>query len=375
VILFLDVFVLVTIFSGLTDSASQLATPEDYIPYDCQNFVIGADIKVDSEKLNLVAGRVNMYDTYNPDMKVVEQLQQQANTKLHPICVELQKNITTIKSSTSLKDFFTKRADLLTQKNSLQYKIDELKRNYDTALLEKIASMQSEAVKMQQERNNLIVDLNGLDTSIKSVEAQIVATTEYKAVWEYILGNSANNQKTLENDLAVARFWFPVKRLAMDFAFLLPLLLVMYFWNSRSIRKENGVQMLISSHLLVVVAIPTLWKIIDMVIEIIPKKFLETVMIWLAAMKLLAIWYYVLVIVAIFVALGIIYLIQKKFFSRERLLEKRLMKGECLECGKFLPKKSEFCPFCSASQMKDCPSCHKSTHIAGTFCKNCGVKI
>jgi len=373
VIIFLDIFVLTTIISGLDDSASQLTSPENYIPYDCQSFVISADIKLDSEKLDLVAERVNTSAPYYPVEKVMEYEQALVNQKSHPICAQVQKRISDVKASATIQELFQNRSDLLGKKSSIQSQIDEVKKNYDTVLLEKIANLEQEALKMQQERNKLTADLNRVDLEIEVLETQISATTEYKAVWSYVLDNSALNQKTLEKELEVANFWFPVKRLGMDFAFLLPLLFVIYFWNSRSIKKDNGVQMLLSSHLLVVVAIPTLWKIIDLVLQIIPDKLLEMVMLWLSAMKLLAIWYYLLVIVAIFVALGIIYLIQKKFFNKKRLIEKRLSKGECIECGENLPKDCIYCPFCATSQLRICESCKKETYVGGEFCKNCGA--
>jgi hypothetical protein len=161
----------------------------------------------------------------------------------------------------------------------------------------------------------------------------------------------------------------------MDFLFLLPLLLVLYFWSSHSVKKDNGVQMLISSHLLVVVSIPLLWKFLDMLLQIIPQKFLQTIIEWLTMMNLLAVWYYVLVIIGILAALGIIYLIQKKLFNKSRLIEKRLVRGECIECGKFLrDKNAESCYFCGTKQYIECPQCHKKTLAGAEFCMICGEK-
>jgi hypothetical protein len=62
-------------------------------------------------------------------------------------------------------------------------------------------------------------------------------------------------------------FWFPVKRLAMQMIFLLPLFVVFYAWNNTSIRKGRGIQILVSSHLLVVSFIPIFFKIIETVLR------------------------------------------------------------------------------------------------------------
>jgi hypothetical protein len=43
IILFLDIFILISIFEGLDKHTRQLSAPDDYIPYSCREIVINRD--------------------------------------------------------------------------------------------------------------------------------------------------------------------------------------------------------------------------------------------------------------------------------------------------------------------------------------------
>jgi RNA polymerase subunit RPABC4/transcription elongation factor Spt4 len=167
-------------------------------------------------------------------------------------------------------------------------------------------------------------------------------------------------------------FWHPVKRLGKQMVFLLPLFAVFYFWSNTSIRKNRGIQTLVSSHLLVVSFIPIFFKIIDTVYDIIPKKLLKNLMDLLESLRLVAIWHYFVIALAVAAALFLIFIFQKKLFSREKLIERRIAKGQCQECGKHLPAGSAACPFCGFVQFRSCSSCGKLTLVYGKFCRECG---
>ena len=154
--------------------------------------------------------------------------------------------------------------------------------------------------------------------------------------------------------------------------FMLPLFFIFFFWHSRNVKRNNKIQLLISSHLLVVASIPIVLKIINLVLELIPKHFFKEVFKILEQFHIIALWHYVVILVSIFAVILFIYLIQKKFFNKKRLYQKRLMKGSCYLCGKVLPQKSEICPFCGTNQLRKCPNCNADTYVAGEYCVNCG---
>jgi hypothetical protein len=192
-------------------------------------------------------------------------------------------------------------------------------------------------------------------------------------MWKMLEDLTTGDRDRLRADLRRLNFWFPVKRLAMQFVFLLPLVAAFYFWNGASIRKGRGVQTLVSSHLLVVASIPVLFKVIETVYDIIPKKLLRKLIELLESLKLVALWHYLVIALAVGGALFFIYIFQKKLFSREKLIERRIAKGQCQACGKQLPALSPACPFCGSTQYKACGQCGKQTLIHGKFCRECGA--
>ena len=153
---------------------------------------------------------------------------------------------------------------------------------------------------------------------------------------------------------------------------MLPLLIIFYLWNSRSISRKNNLQVLISSHLLVIASIPIIIKIIDVVLHLIPRHFFRELFKLLELLHLIALWHYLLIIFSIIIAIFIIYIVQKKIFDEQRLIKKRLLKGACYVCGKKLPDGVIACPFCGAKQYKTCSGCNKDTLISGDYCTNCG---
>jgi RNA polymerase subunit RPABC4/transcription elongation factor Spt4 len=118
--------------------------------------------------------------------------------------------------------------------------------------------------------------------------------------------------------------------------------------------------------------IPVLFKVLELVYDIIPKKILKKVVDLLESLQLVAIWHYLLMGLAVLLALALIYLLQKKLFSHERLVERRIARGHCQECGAQLPGEVAACPFCGAGQFRQCSHCDRPTWVHGKYCRECG---
>lgn len=90
-------------------------------------------------------------------------------------------------------------------------------------------------------------------------------------------------------------------------------------------------------------------------------------------MKLVALWHYLVMALAVAFALAAVLLIQRRLFSRERLLEKRIAKGQCQQCGKRLPAGARACPSCGFGQYRTCPRCDGATPVHARHCTACGA--
>jgi len=366
IVLFLDIFILVAIFNGLGAHTRQLSSPEEYIPYSCREIVINRHWNPTNRMDNLSSLVISSGNSYYP---VEEKKKDQ-----HPVCGPYSDLLGQIEHDKDLTRIFEDRNKADLEAKELQRGIDNLKGAYDTSLLETIAQQESHTkvdatMKDFQQKTSA---LNVLKNRIASLEQTINRDARVTLLWEKIQALTEDDRQHVLTDLRRLNFWYPVKKLGMQLIFLLPLFAVFYAWNTMSIRKNRGVQTLVSSHLLAVSFIPIFCKIIETIYEIIPKKLLKQLIDLLESLKLVAIWHYLVIATAVVAALFLIYLFQKKLFSREKLLERRISKGECQQCGKHLPAGAHACPFCGFIQFTPCGYCNKPTHVHGKFCRECG---
>ncbi len=159
----------------------------------------------------------------------------------------------------------------------------------------------------------------------------------------------------------------------MQLLFLLPLLATFAVWHGASARRGRGLQALVAAHLVVVASIPLIFRIAEAVYDVLPKRFLKRFIELLVSLKLVAIWHYLVIALGVAAALATVFAIQRWLFSRERLLERRIAKGECQSCGKRLPAGARACPFCGYGQRRACSSCGGRTPVHAPFCSECGA--
>lgn len=367
IIIFLDIFILSTIFNGLYQHTRQLSSPDDYIPQSCREIVINRQWnptnRIDNLSQIIISSKTSYYQI---DYKKKDR---------HPICGSYIDLFDQIKNDKALTGIFDDRHKAEREAKDLQRRINQIKGAYDTSLLETMAKQQESQTKIDatkrefQQKTNA---LNLLKHRMASQEETINKDAKVNLLWEKLQGLQEKDREKLLSDLRGMNFWFPVKRLGMQMIFLLPLFAIFYIWNSASVRKNRGGQILVSSHLLVISFIPIFFKIIETVYDIIPKQLLKTIIDLLESLKLIAIWHYLLIAIAVGAALFLIYIFQKKLFSQEKVIERRISKGDCQHCGKRLPPGSQACPFCGFAQFKSCSHCSRPMHVQGKYCKECG---
>jgi Double zinc ribbon len=67
-----------------------------------------------------------------------------------------------------------------------------------------------------------------------------------------------------------------------------------------------------------------------------------------------------------------IYLLQRKFFTKERTINSRIRSGQCIECGHSIHRNDSFCSSCGFKLEKNCSNCNEHNQIHDKFCKKCG---
>ena len=367
IILFLDLFILISIFNGLDEHTRQLASPDDYIPNSCREVVINREWNPTNRTENLS----NIIISHNNNYY----LPAETKKNHHPICQPYLALFDQIKSDKELAAVFEERQKFTREANDLQRGISAEKGAYDTSLLEIIAKEKEGRANVDRIKKDIQVKTKSLNTlrgQIAALELEINSNATVRLLLEKLNNQEPSAREQLRADLRTAYFWYPLQRLGMQIIFLLPLFIIFYIWNNASVRKSRGIQSLVSAHLLVISFIPIFCKIVETIFDILPKKLLYRLIELLESFKLIAIWHYLMIALGVAAALFCIYIFQRKIFSREKLLERRIMKGQCQQCGKLLPKGSQACSFCGFNQYKLCTSCDKPMFVFGKHCINCG---
>ncbi|MBI9032557.1 zinc ribbon domain-containing protein [bacterium] len=369
VIIFLDIFVLSVLFTGLADHTKQLTSPSHYAPQTCHEVFIKQNWTPEN-KLDQLQELIlsDYYDRrHSPTIDI---------KRMQPKCQEFYENVEKIKADPLLIKFFLQRRSLQEESNQLNRKAASRKPVTDNTLLTDISREEylnkhpaiSATTKAETDK------LEILTSKIDKINYEIYNKQEVKNLFQVITSWDSKQRQEFIDDIEAFEQWYKYKELGWQMLFLIPLLLIFYLWNHRSLKKESGLQVLISTHLLVIIAIPIFIKIIELVLELIPKHFLKKLFQALTALHLVAIWHYILILLSVLVAIFLIYIIQKKLFNKKRLQQKRLSNSSCIECGKKLPDNVKFCPFCGKQQVETCSECKIETYICGDFCINCGDK-
>ncbi|MDE0840597.1 MAG: hypothetical protein OSA42_00255 [Porticoccaceae bacterium] len=75
----------------------------------------------------------------------------------------------------------------------------------------------------------------------------------------------------------------------MEMLFLLPLLVLFYFWHLKSITANRPYQALVSAYLVVVACIPSLFKVFELMLNILPDRAMAELFDVLKALNAIAI--------------------------------------------------------------------------------------
>jgi Double zinc ribbon len=344
VIILLDIFLLTVLFQGLDAQSRLLTNPDQYIPYICQEIIIDKEW-TENNRLDKLSDIVIGYhrETYN-------EVSQPG--KMAPICKELVDAINTVKTDKEITKLFEERNQLLTLR-------EEIKNNL------------SDVGSLSEVRTN--PKYIALSNQILAVNQRINANPKAIILWQ-VIGQSVAKQEIVIQSLRSYRYFFPLYEVLWQFLFLLPLLVLFYLWYQKSANK-NRLQGLISTHLLIVVSIPIFLKIIKFVLDIIPRQIIKNFIDLLDSLKLIAIWYYIVIGIAIGISILLIYVLQKHLFNRGKIIEKRIRNRNCIGCGKKLPAHDQHCFTCGADQYQVCPQCGQLTYVNSQYCRECGKKI
>lgn len=369
VVLFLDLFILNAIFSGLAAHTSQLVTPYETIPQHCRDIIIDQDWNQDNRLRSLatIASSYHQRYYYTQDKTAINDE--------HVVCQPISTLLRTIKNDTTLADNLSSYQRIRNQTQQVKSELERSQAAYDTSLLETIANKQAAPTDaLDQQASEQKQRLNQLIEQETIIKTQLAENHYIQQFFSLTEATTTAVKTELLSELRRLNFWYPLKRLAMEMVFLLPIIMLFYFWYSSSVKRNKPYQTLVSTHLLVVAFIPVIFKIMELVYDILPQKLLKHLIELLESFKLVAIWYYLMMVLGILATLALIYFLQKKIFSYQRLMNKRISKGQCQQCGVRLSQHNKVCHACGFQQFRQCRYCNSLTYVNSEYCIECGER-
>jgi len=376
ILILVDIFVLINVFSGLDNIANWPLSPEEAFP------CYGAYQTYQNER--------ERQDPFIVDTQTIAQVVADAQAwqpppddrhrlgQVNPLCIDHKR----LKQAVATPDNVKRQetiSNLETEIIKLEQTIATLKTEYDSTLLEKIAEQAPEQSITASTAEKTKADIEKAQGQIREKQAQIkqlqqeLITTPVAIAYLNALGNP-ESYTSLKRGYESAQFWYPNLQFLLQLLFLAPLIAIAYVWHINAVNRQRGLQTLLSWHLLLIFCIPLLIKlftflqfgnllgwIIDLIVALVGG--------------LLFVASYLLILLIPLLGFGLIKFLQRFVFNPQVQAKKRIQKSRCIQCNARLRTADPFCPHCGFEQYQECVHCHHRTYKFAHYCRACGTPL
>lgn len=378
VIILIDIFILVNVFTGLNDiSRWHIDPPQAYPCYsEWENYQKETSKDKDYEILRLSLPS----NTVNPTQ--FRQTYQQAEIghlgKVSQTCLtyaDYKDKIKNGENQNTIKTIDRKNAEI----SKLEQRNQTIKTQYNSTLLEKIAGQprnrsinQVGAEKAKDELDQNISKIGTLKQEISTLKTELIAKPESLNLIAFL--KNSDKFSEVEKGYQQASFWYPSIQLAFQCLFLFPLILIALSLHNFAQRKGYGLISLMSWHLLVIFLIPLILKTFEFLqVGAIFKVLFDIISVVFGGLLFLISYAYILLIPL--VGFAIIQFFQKVVFNTKIQAASRVQKSRCINCAKKIRHHDSHCPHCGYYQYLECPNCHSLTYKHLPYCKECGHEL
>ncbi|BAY74582.1 hypothetical protein NIES25_09960 [Nostoc linckia NIES-25] len=376
VIIFIDIFILINVFTGLDDISRWHISPTQAYPCysDWQNY----RQKDTKDKDYEIIKRSFPYSANNKYSFQQNYLQAQIGHlgKVEPTCLkygEYQDKINNPQNQQVIKTIDQKQAQI----SRLEQINRDIRAKYDSTLLEKIAGQPREqsinqvsAEKAKQELDKNNSQISTLKQENSDLQNQLLAKPESTSFLTFL--QDGNQFTQVDKGYQKASFWYPSIQLGFQSLFLLPLILIALSVHRFAEGRGYGLISLISWHLLVIFFIPLLVKVFEFLQIGAIFQFLFDIISQIFG-GLLFLINYVYILLIPLIGFGIIKFFQKFVFNAKVQAANRVQKSLCVNCAKKIRRSDSYCPHCGYYQYLECENCHHLTYQHLPYCKHCGT--
>lgn len=274
--------------------------------------------------------------------------------------------------NTKISNTYLQINNLESQINSLNSQIRNEQTQYDLSLQERQANY-------NQNHNSEIIYNN---IAVNNQQLQVLNTEKDKLQSE--IDNTQNKFLELktENENAYldalsdyeSKFrWYIILVFLAQLVFILPIFLIALKIYSK-LKKQNSANSIIAGAVLIPVTLLLIQITIGWVWNLIPKSWIDVLLEIFAQLAVFRyVIYYGAIIIAIVVLGGIVYIIQKRIFSPEKVALRRLKENKCPSC-EFPINDNDFCSKCGTKLKENCSVCGQKRMCHMSYCSSCGNK-
>lgn len=370
VIIIVDIFILVNVFTGLDDISRWHLSPQQV--YTCYS-------EWPSYKTNNSPDRdYDLITTFLVDYKNNNYQDEEIGHlgKVSPICLQyadIKNKLNNQENKTLLSKIQTKQDNI----NILENNNRIIRSQYDSTLLEKIAGqsannsinrVKAEEAKQKLEENNK--KISKIKEEIVKLKNELLQKPSSQNLLAFMRNESKFND--VEAGYKNASFWYPSIQLGFQVLFLAPLIIIALLVNQYAQSRGYGLIALISWHLLVIFFIPLIFKAFEFLqIGIITQFIFDIIGAIFGGLVFLVQYVYILLIPLF--GFAIIKFLQKFVFNTKSQAAKRVQKSQCINCAKTIKNQDAHCPHCGYYQYVECHHCHELTYKNLPYCYHCGT--
>ncbi len=370
VIIIVDIFILVNVFTGLDDISRWHLSPQQV--YTCYS-------EWPSYKTNNSPDRdYDLITTFLVDYKNNNYQDEEIGHlgKVSPICLQyadIKNKLNNQENKTLLSKIQTKQDNI----NILENNNRIIRSQYDSTLLEKIAGqsannsinrVKAEEAKQKLEENNK--KISKIKEEIVKLKNELLQKPSSQNLLAFMRNESKFND--VEAGYKNASFWYPSIQLGFQVLFLAPLIIIALLVNQYAQSRGYGLIALISWHLLVIFFIPLIFKAFEFLqIGIITQFIFDIIGAIFGGLVFLVQYVYILLIPLF--GFAVIKFLQKFVFNTKSQAAKRVQKSQCINCAKTIKNQDAHCPHCGYYQYVECHHCHELTYKNLPYCYHCGT--
>ncbi|MDJ0797100.1 MAG: hypothetical protein QNJ51_09730 [Calothrix sp. MO_167.B12] len=375
VIIVIDIFILINVFTGLDDIGRWYVSPSQAYPCysEWQNYRTQTDADKDFDIIRNSLNN-NRYNRFS-QTQIYQRSESKHLGKVSPVCLnygQYKDNINNDVNQQIVKKIDQKQNNV----SAFKGKNRNIRAQYDSSLLEKIAGQPREQsitevsaakAKLELDKNNRNISM--LEQEISNLKKELINKPESINFVSFL--QDSNKFNLVNKGYKRASFWYPSIQLAFQSLFLIPLIIIALLVHKFALTKGYGLISLISWHLLVIFFIPLILKIFEFLqIGAIFDFIFNIIKVLFGELLFLVSYVYILLIPLI--GFGIIKFFQEIVFNPKIQATNRFQKSCCMQCGKKIRHDDTYCPHCGYYQYLECQNCHNFTYKHLSHCKHCG---